>query len=269
MRSVAILLAGLILWGCPAPQVSTPAGDPVEEIEFSYLQDTNQLYFAVALQPDYFPSRLDSVLIRWTGTDSLRTPDVIALNDSGLTGDILPGDNRYSRKVSNSTPYLANVISSTDTGRVYFQVRLVFRTATDQRNESRYLGNLRPVILRVTGPDTAVRPSSGFDLYLITCQVHDANGLDDIRWVGFRSYHTGLDSFMNGGNPIYLYDDGGSQVLYEPNITSGDSVARDGIYSFQVALGTAATTGTYHWIFEAVDLGGEKSRPVTKQVVIQ
>ncbi len=121
----------------------------------------------------------------------------------------------------------------------------------------------------MTAPDTATRPVTYVNLVLITCQVYDANGLDDIRWVGFKSYHTQLDSFMNGGNYIYLYDDGSQQVLYEPNITSGDSVANDGVYSFQVPLSQTATTGTYRWIFEAQDLANSYSDTVVKQVVIQ
>ena len=39
---------------------------------------------------------------------------------------------------------------------------------------------------------------------------------------------------MNNGDYIYLYDDGSSVVLYQPNVTSGDVMINDGIYSFNI-----------------------------------
>jgi len=269
MRLLSIIVSAILFWGCPSPIPTTNSGDPVEEIQFAYLQESNQLYFGVVVNPEFFDSVLDSIQIRWYGTDSTRNPDVITLNDQGEFGDILPGDDRYARKVTNSSGSLTNTITLTDTGKVFFKTDLLFRAGTDSRSRSEWLGNLRPVIINVTAPDTATRPASGIELVLITCQVHDANGLDDIRWVGFKSYHDSLQTYLNGGNYIYLYDDGSQQILYEPNITSGDSIAFDGIYSFQVPLSSTSTGGSYHWIFEAQDLAGSVSDTVVKQVIIQ
>lgn len=269
MRLPAITISALLVWGCPGPTPNTTTGDPVEEILFSYLQESNQLYFAVVVNPEFFESALDSIQIRWYGTDSTRVPDILMLNDQGVSGDILPGDKRYARKVTNGSGSLTHPISMTDTGEVYFKTDLIFRSGTDTRSRSEWLGNIRPVILNVTAPDTATRPASGIELVLITCQVYDANGRDDIRWVGFKSYHDSLQTFLNGGNYIYLYDDGSQEVLYEPNITSGDSLALDGIYSFQVPLSGTSTKGNYRWIFKAQDFAGSVSDTVVKRVVIQ
>ena len=64
-------------------------------------------------------------------------------------------------------------------------------------------------------PSSVDRPSSNADpnivntiKFSVTASVSDANGLDDIKRVFFRSYHVGLDSVMNSGNPILLLDDG-------------------------------------------------------------
>jgi hypothetical protein len=48
--------------------------------------------------------------------------------------------------------------------------------------------------------------------FTVSANASDANGLDDIKRVFFRSYHIGLDSLMNNGNPILLIDDGSKKV---------------------------------------------------------
>ena len=56
--------------------------------------------------------------------------------------------------------------------------------------------------------------------------VYDGDGLETIKWVGFTSYSLRDDEMMNNGNMIYLYDDGGTEILYPPDFTSGDSIQR-------------------------------------------
>lgn len=269
MRLILFIGALILIWGCPGPTPTQQTGNPAGEVQFSYLQDANQLYFGIQLNPDLFESRFDSALVRWYGTDSTRTPDSLTLNDDGLNGDIISNDDQYSLKVDNLASVLSNPITNNDSGQVYFDIDLIQKLGTITLHKTEYLGNLKPVLVRATAPDTALRPSSGLELYLVTCQVRDANGLDDIQWAGFKSYHTQLDSFLNHGNYIFLYDDGGQTILYNPNITSGDSVAGDGIYSFQVPLTNSSLSGTYRWIFEAQDFSGARSDTLVKQVVIQ
>ena len=114
-------------------------------------------------------------------------------------------------------------------------------------------------------------------LHIVSATVFDADGLDNIRWVGFTSYHIEGDSMMNDGNYIYLYDDGSSNVIYLPDITSGDEVSGDGTYSFKIPVfGSGNTdpnyqtkTGTFRWDFIAQDKNDEYSLSTSHEVVIQ
>lgn len=265
-----LLTAGLLMMvACPGPTSSSEEVVLVESVDFNFHQGENVLYFSVQVNPDAITGAVDSVSIDWYGTDTSEASDRFLLNDSGKTGDILKGDNIYSIKIQNTLQNINNVIAVNDSGYVFFKAN-VFHSGKDVQYAFEFqLGNLKPVILNVSAPDTLNKPTTGFALYLITCEVADANGLEDIRWVGFKSYHTQLDSFMNGGNYIYLYDDGGRQILYEPEITSGDSTVGDGIFSFQIPLTTSAITGTYSWIFEAQDMENEFSNSIVHQIVIQ
>ena len=54
--------------------------------------------------------------------------------------------------------------------------------------DSFYLGNIIPIIVSISASDTIFLPDSGGVTFeLVTATVHDANGLDDIRRVGFVS----------------------------------------------------------------------------------
>ena len=143
--------------------------------------------------------------------------------------------------------------------------------------DSFFLGNIIPRIVFIPPLDTIFLPDSGgvkFDTVKAT--VHDANGLDDIRRVGFFSYHVDDTTFLNEGNIINLYDDGSEVILYEPNFTSGDAAANDGIYSFRVPVfgpgnldsELETKTGTFLWIFDAVDMANTHSNPDTQTVVV-
>ena len=93
--------------------------------------------------------------------------------------------------------------------------------------------------------------------------VSDPNGLDDIKRVFFRSYHVGLDSMMYDGNPIFLYDDG---TVVDG---SGDLQKGDGSFTRTISMTENATTGTYHWSFEAQDLSNAYSEMVKKILVVK
>jgi len=84
-------------------------------------------------------------------------------------------------------------------------------------------------------------------------------------------------TFLNEGNIINLYDDGSEVILYEPNFTSGDEDPNDGTYSFKIPVfgpGNSdpeleTKTGTFWWIFDAVDMANTHSNPDTHTVVVE
>jgi hypothetical protein len=132
------------------------------------------------------------------------------------------------------------------------------------------LGNIRPKLGSIFVPDTVIRPTANPDpnitntvKFSVTASVSDPNGLEDIQRVFFRTYHVGLDSMMNGGNPILLYDDGSGDE------GSGDLQKGDGTYTVTISMTENATTGTYYWTFEAQDFSNAYSDSVKKVLVVQ
>ena len=84
-------------------------------------------------------------------------------------------------------------------------------------------------------------------------------------------------TFLNEGNIINLYDDGSEVIIYEPNFTSGDVEENDGTYSFRIPVfgpgnpdpALQTKTGTFDWIFEAMDMANTYSDTVIHRIIVQ
>jgi len=290
MRTCFLIITALIFWGCP-DSASTPDPDPdspLGELQFTYLQNDQILYFAIDLAPSFKGNTLETAMVSWYGTDSTRkvTPDDLELKDEGEYGDILKDDGLYSLKEMNDTTTLKHPIpihpipiDSIDIGRVYVEFQATYGNVSSfMVKDSFYLGNIIPIILSISAPDTIFLPDSGSVIFeLVEAEVHDANELYDIRRVGFVSYHVEGDSFLNEGNIINLYDDGSEVIIFQPNFTSGDVKADDGTYSFRIPVfgpgnpdpALQTKTGTFDWIFDAVDMANTYSNPDTHTVVVE
>ena len=279
MRTCFLILTALIFWGCP-DSASTPDSElQVGELQFIYLQNDQILYFAIDVATSHRNSPLATAALNWFGTDTTNTPDYLLLNDDGISGDIIKNDYLYSLKEPNDSLTLMNPISPSDTGRVYVEFQATYGNGSSfMVQDSFYLGNIIPIIVSISASDTILLPDSGGVIFeLVTASVHDANGLDDIRGAGFVSYHVEGDSFLNEGNIINLYDDGSEVIIYEPNFTSGDVVANDGMYSFRIPVfgpgnpdpALKTKTGTFDWIFEAMDMANTYSDTVIHRIIVQ
>ena len=279
MRFCFLIIPALIFWGCPDSASTTDPDSPLGELQFTFLQEDQVLYFAVDLEPRVRGYNVDEVVVYWYGTDENNIADRIELYDKGKSGDIIENDDLYSRKIINDSQTLSNPIDSAETGRVYLDFEATYdNNASFMAQDSFFLGNIIPRIVFISPMDTIFLPDSGgvkFDTVKAT--VHDANGLDDIRRVGFFSYHVDDSTFLNEGNIINLYDDGSEVILYEPNFTSGDEDPNDGTYSFKIPVfgpGNSdpeleTKTGTFWWIFDAVDMANTHSNPDTHTVVVE
>ena len=281
MRTCFLIITALIFWGCP-DSASTPDPDsPLGELQFTYLQNDQILYFAIDLAPSFKGNTLETAMVSWYGTDSTRkvTSDDLELKDEGENGDILKDDGLYSLKEPNDSLTLMNPISSSDTGRVYVEFQATYGNVSPfMVKDSFYLGNIIPIILSISASDTIFLPDSGSVIFeLVEAEVHDANGLDNIRRVGFVSYHVDDSTFLNEGNIINLYDDGSEVIIYEPNFTSGDVKANNGTYSFRIPVfgpgnpdpALQTKTGTFDWIFEAMDMANTYSDTVIHRIIVQ
>jgi len=264
MRISVFALVVLLLWGCSKLPEAPESADPLQNLQFEFLQYANKLYFAAEVQPDYLGNLLDSVMVLWYGTQVNSLPDRVSLNNAGIEGDIIAGDKIYSRRISNTQLTLDNPIDSSATGLVYMNVQAYYKGNQIALEDSFQLGNIRPIIVQVTFPDTMTRPPDPYILVdTIKVEIFDANGVSDIQTCYMMFQKPDL-SYSNNGNPILLYDDG----IINQNMFLWDEFAADGIFSRLITIGSDNPIGIYNAYFYAKDFFGEDAEVVIKTVVV-
>ena len=264
MRISVFALVVLLLWGCSKLPEAPESVDPLQNLQFEFLQYSNKLYFAAEVQPEYLGNSLDSVMVLWYGTQTNSLPDRVSLNNSGIEGDIIAGDKIYSRRISNTQLTLDNPIDSSATGLVYLNVQAYYKGNQIALEDSFQLGNIRPIIVQVTFPDTMTRPPDPYILVdTIKVEIFDANGVSDIQTCYMMFQKPDL-SYSNNGNPILLYDDG----IINQNMFLWDEFAADGIFSRLITIGSDNPIGIYNAYFYAKDFFGEDAEVVIKTVVV-
>ena len=264
MRISVFALVVLLLWGCSKLPEAPESVDPLQNLQFEFLQYANKLYFAAEVQPEYLGNSLDSVMVLWYGTQVNSLPDIISLNNSGIEGDIIAGDKIYSRRISNTQLILDNPIDSSATGLVYLNVQAYYKGNQIALEDSFQLGNIRPIIVQVTFPDTMTRPPDPYVLVdTIKVEIFDANGVSDIQTCYMMFQKPDL-SYSNNGNPILLYDDG----IIDQNMFLWDEFAADGIFSRLITIGSDNPIGIYNAYFYAKDFFGADAEVVIKTVVV-
>ena len=276
-KNLNILLSILFFVGCGMEDKNEDLVIYISDPQFNFHQDVNKLYISAMVLPQINGKILDNVIVEWFGTNQENVPDSLILKDGGVNGDIIAGDDIYTLKFQNDSSIISNTLGD-DSGSVYINILAVYVGQTEQRSASFKIGNIIPRILSIASPDTIIRPSGAtLSLHLVSATVFDADGLDDIKWVGFTSYHVEGDSMMNKGNYIYLYDDGSENIIYLPDITSGDITSGDGTYSFKIPVFGSGNedpeyqtkAGTFRWEFVTQDKEDEYSLTATHEVIIQ
>ena len=276
-KNLNILVAILFFVGCGVEDKNEDSAIYISDPQFNFHQDVNKLYVSAMVLPQVDGKILDNVIVEWFGTNQENVPDSLILKDGGVNGDIIAGDDIYTLKFQNDSSIISNTLGD-DSGSVYINILAVYVGQTEQRSASFKIGNIIPRILSIASPDTIIRPSGAtLSLHLVSATVFDADGLDDIKWVGFTSYHVEGDSMMNKGNYIYLYDDGSENIIYLPDITSGDITSGDGTYSFKIPVFGSGNedpeyqtkAGTFRWEFVTQDKEDEYSLTATHEVIIQ
>jgi len=269
IKPVIVLLTFAFIASCEKA-TNSEESYPISNIDFAFFQASNKLYVSAQALKGYQGTSLDSILVLWNGTSATNTADTIRLLDDGTVGDMISKDGIFSRKISNTSPTIKNVIPFTANDSVFLSILGLYSGKKLTVSSTFLLGNIRPKLGNIFVPDTVMRPIANSDpnvtntvKFSVTASVSDPNGLDDIKRVFFRSYHVGLDSMMYDGNPIFLYDDGTGVE------GSGDSQKGDGSFTRTISMTENATTGTYHWTFEAQDLSNAYSEMVKKVLVVQ
>ena len=277
INKLSVIILICFFFGCTVKDSEDDAAIYISDTQFNFHQNENKLYVSTKVLPEADGRILDKVVVEWRGIDQSNSPDSLTLEDGGVDGDIIAGDDYYTLKFDNDSTVIYNTLGD-DSGSVYLNILAIYVGQTEQKSSSFRIGNIIPRIISIASPDTIVRPSSAtLSLHLVSATVFDADGLDNIKWVGFTSYHIEGDSMMNRGDYIFLYDDGSENVIYLPDITSGDLNSGDGTYSFKIPVfGSGNTdpeyqtkTGTFRWEFIAQDKKDEYSLTATHEVIIQ
>ena len=189
------------------------------------------------------------------------------LNDLGQGDDILIRDGRYDG--SWTLPgSMSTYVDSLWTLEV---------TVQDDASNSLYeIVTLQPerpappVFGAASHLDTLTLLANDLVLDTLTLEVSHPQGLDEIRDVSMMSLKPD-GTYANGGQPIPLYDDGGSVIFYSfqgIDFTSGDSLANDGVYSLLLALAPNNLSGVYHWTFNSRSWLGIEAIPVLDSIVV-
>ena len=268
LRLLALTGAALLLWsGCNGAGVAPPGETPaLSDPRTSYDDRDDSFYAAVTVTLPEAAAVLDGI---WTemflasgiladslGTDSLWTR--VTLNDSAVSGDILPTDGVYARKFDSPLPEGTG-------GAVRFEFYALIAGDTSRAVDTLRLANLRPVILSVSGSDTLALPPPPppefVTLDTLRAAVADPDGLKDIRRVSFTILKPD-STLANEGQSIPLADNGDLKLW-------GDRTAGDGIYGIIIRLESTNDTGRYVYRFTAEDYSGGVSDTVTHTVVVQ
>ena len=267
-----------IFFSCLDPD-RIPPDNPISNPEFTFMQDQNKVYFSANFQEEYQGETLDSTFVRWYSSSLSLGFDVVVLNDDGINGDIIEGDNIFARKISNES--LNRAITDADTGFLFADFTAVYGDGNYVGLlDSAKVGNLIPKIINVIADTLINRPEGrNINLIKVKAEVIDGDGNETIKWVGFTSFSLRDNEMMNNGNMIYLYDDGGTEILYPPDFTSGDSARHDGIYTFKIPIygdgfgseedDDTTRTGAFRWRFSAQDMANDYSQTVDHVIVIQ
>jgi len=275
---IFLFLLATTFIGCGGSEDDVDNISYITDPHFNFHQDVNKLFVSAKVLPQANGKLLDNVKIEWKGTkETNESPDTLTLMDNGMSGDIIADDDIYTLKFKNDSSLIINTLGD-DSGSVFIKIIATYIGQTEEKSISFKIGNIIPRVISIAAPDTIIRSSgANATLHLVSATVFDADGLDNIKWVGFTSFHIDGDSMMYKGNYIYLYDDGSEDIIYSPDITSGDGIRGDGIYSFKVpAYGSGNTdpnyqtkTGSFRWEFITQDKEDEYSLPAIHEIVIE
>ncbi len=254
------------MWfGCDGTGVEPSDELPVlSNPQTSYDDRNDSIYVAVTVTLPEDITALDSIwaemylatgdLADSLGTDLLWTR--VTLNDSAVSGDILPQDGVYARKFDSPLPEGTG-------GSVRFEFYVFIVGDTSSTSDTLRLANLRPVILSVSARDTLTIPPAGSEFTTkdkVEAVVVDPDGLDNIKEVSFTIRNPD-GSLKNDGASVSLVDNGLAPY--------GDEVAGDGTYSRIIEILAGATAGAYVYQFIAKDLSGAVSDTIFHTVVLQ
>ncbi len=172
--------------------------------------------------------------------------------DDGQSGDLIPGDGIFTFQGN-----LEDTLKSRGVHAFRFQAVDQNGLFSDVKVKEVFIDqiNYPPVLSNVSAPDTVILGAAG-DTLFISVDVHDPQGLSDIKKVYFNS--TKPDGNPASGNPFIMYDDG----------SKGDITPNDGTYSLDVEITPDSQKGVYQFDFYAEDYSGAVSESLSHFVTV-
>ena len=225
----------------------TTAVQPSIDTVRAVYNDLIQQFFLEATVSD--PQGLEDIDTVTYAALKIGKPDTIkgGLNDSGMNGDIIQADGRYSAYVS---PQLVDSLL----GSFKF---IVYAFDSDSNASSPFElfidKNFPPELSLFSVTDSV----AAGDTIFIETAVSDSNGLSDVRKVTYDIFRVS-DSTLIEDQTFVMRDDG----------TLGDRVALDGIYSVKQPTNPTGSTGIFIFLITAEDFAGLKSDELSVPVTI-
>ncbi len=264
MKKLFIILLPILLGGCqkdfnsivdPQPENYQVTGI-ITANQFTYNPGDSLITTCIALNSSM---NVKNVSFNIFSSDQIQlNAGPVQMFDNGnlaANGDSVKGDNIFSSKfpLSHYYPkgsYEIDYYVTDNSGNSKLPAVHFFTYDNGQ-------ANVAPVISSLVAPDT-VSLSATTTPILLTVQVHDDNGLNDIQAVFFNSFIP-PDDHPSSGNPWAMYDNG----------SNGDKAAGDGIFSLTIGLPSNAQKGTYRFEFQAKDRSGLLSNTITHNIVVK
>ena len=153
------LLTTLWWFSCTTPVQVPDQTDPIERIDFEYIQVMGEVYVAVLVKNPFNGVEVKEVKVDWSGENEdlsiLYTKD---LNDIGIEGDILVGDDLHGKRWSFN-------LNPDKTDSVYFKVSVLYKEEGNQveKDTSFILGNSLPQFEEITIDDTNICINDAID----------------------------------------------------------------------------------------------------------
>ena len=122
-----VVIFTMLWWlSCTTPVQVPDQTDPIERIDFEYIQARGEVYVGVLVKDPFNGVEVEKVKVDWFGESDESIPDTKDLEDKGIDGDILVGDNVYGKRWSFNPGKTGNVYFKKcafrwrDTQNVYF-----------------------------------------------------------------------------------------------------------------------------------------------------
>ncbi|MFQ5797803.1 MAG: hypothetical protein ACE5H0_03800 [Bacteroidota bacterium] len=177
------------------------------------------------------------------------------LHDDGIAPDLSTSDGTYSGTINFA-------ISRTEIGDYSIQFFATDKSGLISNAVQRRLSVVRlqngpPVISNLQAPDSVQLPQTGSEVFDMSVDASDPDGLNDVAEVFFKSLASSDSTFK-----FQLKDDGNTQV-------SGDMTSGDGTYSIRIQLDSTNETGPFPFRFKAIDKSGAVSNTILHTLTVK